>query len=429
MEPTEGSTPSIHATASPAGSGSAIGGALSRARDMLLRPGATWHAVAQEDDSIARICKEYLIYLAAVPAVAGFIGQSLVGVGAFGVTVRVPIVQGLVSMVVGYVLTLALVYVMALAASALAPRFQGQAHMSSAFKLLVYGATAGMLGGVFSLLPSLAMLGLVAALYSIYLIYQGAPVLMRVPTGKAVGYTAALVGCAVVLGLLVGGVSALLMPRGATGLGGLAGADGGNVKISVPGTKIEIDTAKVEAASRRMEQAQARGDAQEAGKAMGEALSAALGGQGGTPIAADTLKGLMPATLAGMPRMPRMSADARTEGMAGMQFSSVTAQFSDGGRMIELRMLDIGAVPMLAMGMASWSRATVDRETADEVERVYQKDGVSYKEEYRKDGSRSSLAMLLPNGLLLDASGPVPMPDLRTALQEVPVGRLAALAR
>ena len=37
--------------------------------------------------------------------------------------------------------------------------------------------------------------------------------------------------------------------------------------------------------------------------------------------------------------MPRTSADARTEGMAGMQFSSVTAQFSEGDRMIELRVL------------------------------------------------------------------------------------------
>lgn len=399
---------------------------LARAQAILLRPREAWPVIAGEDDSIARIYTSYLIYLAAIPAVAGFIGQSLVGVGAFGVTVRVPIVQGLVGMVVGYVLSLALVYVLALVASALAPKFQGQAHVPSAFKLLAYGATAGMVGGVFSLLPSLAMLGLVAALYSIYLIYQGVPVLMRVPPEKAVGYTAALMGCAVVLGLVVGGASALFMPRGTAGLGGLAGADDSNVKISVPGTRIEIDTAKVEAATRRMEQAQARGDAQEADKAMGEALTAALGGQGGAPIAADVLKGLMPTTLAGM---PRTASEARTEGMAGMQFSSVTAQFSADDRMIEVRMHDIGAAPMLVMAMASWSRGTVDRETADEVERVYQKDGVAYREEYRKDGSESSLAMLLPNGVLLNANGPVPMADLKAAVQGMPLGQMAGLKR
>jgi len=411
--------------ASSPGSAAALG-MLERAQAILLRPGTTWPVIASEDDSTARIYKTYLIYLAAIPAVSGFIGQSLVGVGAFGVTVRVPIVQGLAGMAVGYALTLALVYGMALVASALAPRFQGQAHVPSAFKLLAYGAMAGMAGGVFSLLPSLAMLGLVAALYSVYLIYQGASVLMRVPPEKAVGYTAALVGCAVLLGMVVGAASALLMPRGAAGLGGPVGGEGGNAKISVPGTKIVIDSAKAEAALRRMEQAQARGNAQEAGKAMGEALSAALGGQGGDPIPADTLKGLMPATLAGM---PRTSVDVRTEGMAGMQFSSVTAQFSEGERMIEVRMLDIGAVPMLAMGMASWSRSMVDRETAEEVERVYKKDGVFHKEEYRKDGSQSSFAMLLSNGVLLESNGHMPMPDLKAALQSMPLEPLAALKR
>ncbi len=401
-------------------------GVLERAQAILLHPRETWAAIAGEDDSIARIYKSYLIYLAAIPAVAGFIGQSLVGVGGFGVTVRVPIVQGLVGMAVGYALSLALVYGLALVASALAPRFHGQAHVPSAFKLLAYGATAGMVGGGFSLLPSLAMLGLVAALYSIYLIYQGASMLMRVPPEKAVGYTAALVGCAVVLGLVVGGASALLMPRGAAGLGRVAGADGGTVSIGMPGTQIKIDTAKVEAASRRMEQAQARGDAQEAGKAMGEALSAALGGQGSAPIPAETLKGLMPTTLAGM---PRTSSEARTEGMAGMQFSSVAAQFSEGDRLLEVRLNDIGAAPVLVMGMASWSRGAVDRETQEEVERVYHKDGVAYKEEYRKDGSLSRLAMLLPNGVLLEANGQVPMTDLKVALQGVPVGQLGALKR
>ena len=81
------------------------------------------------------------------------------------------------------------------------------------------------------------------------------------------------------------------------------------------------------------------------------------------------------------------------------------------------------------LAMAAWARGTVDRETADEAERVYQKDGVSYKEEYRKDGSQSSFAMLLPNGVLLDANGHVPMPDLKAALQGVPIGQLAALKR
>lgn len=413
-------------------------GVLERAQAILLRPRETWPTIAGEDDSIARVYKSYLIYLAAIPAVAGFIGQSLVGVGAFGITVRVPIVQGLVGMVVGYAMSLAMVLVMALVANALAPRFGGQAQLLKAFQLIAYGATAGWLGGVFSVLPSLAMLGVLAALYSVYLIYRGVPVLMRVPQAKAVGYTAALIACGVVAALVVGLVTSLVTPRsgGLGGLGGLGSAVGTGplgrtatdaaVNITLPGTGITIDTAKVEAANRRMEEAQSRGDTQAAGQAMGDMMSAALGGKGGAPLAPETLRAMLPEALGSM---PRTAVEARSEAAMGIQFTNVSAQYAEGERLIEVRMQDIGAVPALAIGMAAWSRSTVDRETPDEVERVYRRDGTAIKEEYRKDGTSASLVMLLPNGVLLEGSGNLPMDELRAALQAVPAGQVAALKR
>ena len=71
----------------------------------------------------------------------------------------------------------------------------------------------------------------------------------------------------------------------------------------------------------------------------------------------------------------------------------------------------------------------MDRETPDEVERVYRRDGTAIKEEYRKDGTSASLVMLLPNGVLLEGSGNLPMDELRAALQAVPAGQVAALKR
>lgn len=44
-------------------------------------------------------------------------------------------------------------------------------------------------------------------------------------------------------------------------------------------------------------------------------------------------------------------------------------------------------------------------ETQTEVERVYKKDGVTFKEEYSKDGSRAEVAMMLGNGVLLEVTG------------------------
>ena len=399
---------------------------LQRVLDILMRPRETWLQIDAEDGNPARIYLGYLVFLAAIPAVAGFIGYSLIGVGAFGISVRVPVVQGLVSMVVGYVLSLAMVYVLALIANMLAPRFQAQQDMGSAFKLVAYASTAGMLGGVFSILPSLAMLGLLAALYSVYLIYSGIPVLMKAPQEKAVGYTAALVVCGILAGIVVGLATSLVTP-GARGLGGgIAGmGDTGSVTMKVPGTDIKIDTGRLEEASRKMEEAQAKGDTQAAAKAATEMMGAALGGKGGEPFAPKLLRDTLPERVGDL---PRTAIEARSESAMGMQFTHVSAQYTHEDKELEIQIQDLGAVPALRMAMAGWATTTAESENADEVERIYRQGDTTIKESYRKDGSSSDVALMLPNGVMVQAYGRLPVEDLKRHL--LPLGqKLGALRR
>jgi hypothetical protein len=399
---------------------------LQRVLDILMRPRDTWLQIDAEDGNPARIYLGYLVFLAAIPAVAGFIGYSLIGVGAFGISVRVPVVQGLVSMVVGYVLSLAMVYVLALIANMLAPRFQAQQDMGSAFKLVAYASTAGMLGGVFSILPSLAMLGLLAALYSVYLIYSGIPVLMKAPQEKAVGYTAALVVCGILAGIVVGLATSLVTP-GARGLGaGMAGmGDTGSVTMKVPGTDIKIDTGRLEEASRKMEEAQAKGDTQAAAKAATEMMGAALGGKGGEPFAPKLLRDTLPERVGDL---PRTAIEARSESAMGMQFTHVSAQYTHEDKELEIQIQDLGAVPALRMAMAGWATTTAESENADEVERIYRQGDTTIKESYRKDGSSSDVALMLPNGVMVQAYGRLPVEDLKRHL--LPLGqKLGALRR
>jgi hypothetical protein len=399
---------------------------LQRVLDILMRPRDTWLQIDAEDGNPARIYLGYLVFLAAIPAVAGFIGYSLIGVGAFGISVRVPLVQGLVSMVVGYVLSLAMVYVLALIANMLAPRFQAQQDMGSAFKLVAYASTAGMLGGVFSILPSLAMLGLLAALYSVYLIYSGIPVLMKAPQEKAVGYTAALVVCGILAGIVVGLATSLVTP-GARGLGaGMAGmGDTGSVAMKVPGTDIKIDTGRLEEASRKMEEAQAKGDTQAAAKAATEMMGAALGGKGGEPFAPKLLRDTLPERVGDL---PRTAIEARAESAMGMQFTHFSAQYTHEDKELEIQIQDLGAVPALRMAMAGWATTTAESENADEVERIYRQGDTTIKESYRKDGSSADVALMLPNGVMVQAYGRLPVEDLKRHL--LPLGqKLGALRR
>jgi len=409
---------------------------MERVQAILLRPKETWPMIATEAHDIKAIYRDYLVYLAAISAVASFIGLSLVGVGAMGFSFRVPVLNGLANMVVGFVLTLAMVYVVALIADALAPSFKGEKDLPSAFRLVAYGATAGLLGGVFQILPALSVLGLLAALYSIYLFYTGVTVMMKVPQDKALPYTAVLVVCSLVAGVVVGALSVALTGAGtgeAMHMGGSSGK--GDVEIRVPGTEIRIDTGKLEeagrqmeAAAKRMEEAQAKGDGQAAGKALGEMMGAMTGaGQGGQPFLPELMQQALPDRLMGM---ERTAIEARTDAALGMSLSRVTAEYSSQQSRIEVGLQDIGAVPALAMAMGAWAGSTVNRETREEVERVFQRDGVTFKEEYRKDGSQAELTGLLPNGVLVELSGDsVDIEGLRQAWRDIDVRRLAGLKR
>ena len=185
---------------------------VQRVKDILLAPQQTWPVIDAESVSTADLYKNYVLILAAIPAVASFIGMTIFGFSMMGVTVRIPFFSGVAQLVTGYVLSLAMVFIVALIADALAPTFGGQKNQSSALKLVAYGSTAGMLGGIASLIPSLSVLGFIAALYSIYLIYLGLPVLMKCPQPRALAYTAVIMVCAVIAGMLVGGVSAMFAP-------------------------------------------------------------------------------------------------------------------------------------------------------------------------------------------------------------------------
>jgi hypothetical protein len=235
---------------------------VQRAKEILLNPNAAWPTIEAESASVQSIYVPYVVTLAAISAVAGFIGMSIVGVGGFGVSFRVPVVSGLLNMVVGFVLALAMVFVMALITDALAPTFGGQKNQINALKLIGYGSSAGFLGGLFNVIPAASVLGLLAALYSIYLIYTGVPVLMKCPKDKALSYTAVLLVCGIVAGVILSWGSMMFgggmhrgMGIGMGGLGSVGTTAPAEVAIKTPAGEIKIDTAKLEEMSKKMEAA------------------------------------------------------------------------------------------------------------------------------------------------------------------------------
>lgn len=191
---------------------------VERAKSIILGPAAEWDKIAGETHTVQGLYTGWIMILAAIPAIAGFIGLSIVGVGAFGLSYRVGIVAGISHAIVGYLLSLASVYVFALIIDALSPSFGGQKDFMQAFKVAAFAPTASWLAGIFQILPALSILGLLG-LYSLYLLYLGLPRLMKTPPEKALPYTVVVIIVGIVLFAIVGTLTAFTLP-GRMGMGG-----------------------------------------------------------------------------------------------------------------------------------------------------------------------------------------------------------------
>ncbi|MBW8759961.1 MAG: YIP1 family protein [Burkholderiales bacterium] len=379
---------------------------VERAKSILLQPAQTWPVIDAEPATVQSIYKDWLIIMTAIPAVCGFIGMSLVGVGAFGFGYRVPIVGGVVAMVFGYVLSLVAAYVMALIVDALAPSFGGTKNLVGALKVVAYGATAVYVAGVLKLLPMLGILGILAACYSVYLMYLGLPAVMKCPQDKAAGYTAVVVIIYIVVAMIVGTISAMFIGFGALS-GGFGHSSGFSLK-SPDGSEVTVDTTAMGAAARRMEEARAR---MEAAQKSGDAASSAAGlsdmmgaltGAGGAAIPPADLKAQLPDTLGALKRESFETSGGTAVGIAS---STAKATYAGGdNQRAELSITDVGGLGGLA-SVATWANVTVDKETPDGIEKTYKDGARTVHEQYRKDGSHSEYTVVLKNGVIVETQG------------------------
>ena len=175
---------------------------VDRVQKLFVATDEEWTVIRDETHTVAALFTQYVMILAAIPAVASFIGWSVVGIGAMGTTYRVPIAAGLANAVVTYVLTLGSVYAMALVIDAVAPHFQGERDFMQALKIAAFFPTSWWIAGVFSLVPALAILSVVGGLHSLWLLYTGLP-LMAVPEDRRVNYAAVVVLAAIVITMIV----------------------------------------------------------------------------------------------------------------------------------------------------------------------------------------------------------------------------------
>lgn len=182
-----------------------------RVVNILTKPGDEWPVIAAEPATVAGIYSGYVAILAAIPAVCSLIGSTIFGITLPIIgTYRVGLSQGVTTMVLTYVMSLAGVYIAALVIQKLAPTFQSDADLVQAFKLVAYSMTAPWVAGVLNIIPALGLLVLLAALYAIYLCYLGVTPLLKTPSDKVIPYMLVSAVVVIVVNVVLGAIMGLM---------------------------------------------------------------------------------------------------------------------------------------------------------------------------------------------------------------------------
>jgi hypothetical protein len=175
---------------------------VDRAKNILITPKVEWSVIEKEQYSNSIILTSYVLPMLLIGAVATFIGQGLIGVNTgFGSTAN--ITNGLVGMLLFIVFSVVLVFAIAAAIDVLGPSFGSDKNWNNSFKLAAYSLTAAYVGGLFFIFPALWILVLLCALYSLYPLYTGLPILKKTPVDKQIAYFAVILIVTVLLFILI----------------------------------------------------------------------------------------------------------------------------------------------------------------------------------------------------------------------------------
>lgn len=167
---------------------------IARVKGMIVSPAEEWRIIQREPVELVPLFTRYVMILAAIPAVAGMLLMMMFGLFFSAIS----------GAIVGYILSVAGVFVTAKIIEILAPNFGGPQDGDAALKLAAFAPTAAWVAGAAIIIPVLGgLVALAGALYALYTLYIGVPTVMRVPQEKALTFTLAVIGVAIVVNIAV----------------------------------------------------------------------------------------------------------------------------------------------------------------------------------------------------------------------------------
>ncbi|WP_027329591.1 Yip1 family protein [Marinimicrobium agarilyticum] len=178
---------------------------------IFTNPDREWQRIRSDNESFLKVYLRHVPLLALIPCIAAYFGVTEVGwsVGNGGV-VRLTSESALLMCIATYIAQLVAVYVLGEYINWMSRSFgvadEANRRHYEGTALAVYSAIPMMLAGVVLVYPQLWLVVsvyILAACYSVYLIYEGIPILMNIPKERGFIYASSVITVGLVLAVVV----------------------------------------------------------------------------------------------------------------------------------------------------------------------------------------------------------------------------------
>ena len=186
---------------------------------LFTHPDQEWQQIRGEEPSIRQLYLTHTLIVAAIPAIAAFMGTTQIGWTMGG---RAPVVltanSALWMALMSYLTMLGAVALMSAFVHWMARTYDARPSMARCVAFTTYTASPLFIGGVAALYPHLwlgMMVGTAAICYTVYLLYMGLPTFMSVPADEGFLFASSVLAVGLVVLVAIMGAAVIIWGLGA----------------------------------------------------------------------------------------------------------------------------------------------------------------------------------------------------------------------
>ena len=184
---------------------------------LYAHPKDEWQTIEKRHESLMYSLMHILV-VSLIPSICSYYAAAHIG-WTIGVGDPIKISQSSAQIMsfAMYVALVSGVFALAYLIQWMAKTFDSKPSFIQSLELAAYTATPMLMVGIVTLFPVLwfvALAGLAAVSYSIYLLYSGVPIMMNIPEEKGFIYSSSVVTCGLVLLVAIMALSAMFWTVG-----------------------------------------------------------------------------------------------------------------------------------------------------------------------------------------------------------------------